>query len=80
MQIEEAEKQQKINEEEVAAYTRRCVLTEDDLTRSEARLSSKLQHKWQYVFLVRMILTEDDLTRSEARLLSKSPLTSDDAS
>jgi len=43
LQIEEAEKQQKINEEEVAAYTRRCRLTEDDLIRSEGRLSIETQ-------------------------------------
>ena len=41
LQIEEAEKQQKVNEEEVAAYTRRCRLTEDDLSRSEARLTGE---------------------------------------
>jgi len=43
IQIEEAEKQQKINEEEVAAYTRRCTLTEDDLIRAEGRLAIETQ-------------------------------------
>merc|ERR1719334_1498185 len=43
LQIEEAEKQHKVNEEEVAAYQRRCRLTEDDLTRSEARLAVETQ-------------------------------------
>jgi len=37
--IEEAEKQQNINEEEVSALQRRCSLLDDDCQRSESRLS-----------------------------------------
>merc|ERR1711942_519912 len=36
--IEEAEKQQLVNEEEVSALQRRCSLLDDDVQRSEARL------------------------------------------
>merc|ERR1712121_95677 len=37
--IEEAEKQQLVNEEEVSALQRRCSLLDDDITRSDSRLT-----------------------------------------
>merc|ERR1712198_598864 len=37
--IEEAEKQQLVNEEEVSALQRRCSLLDDDITRADSRLT-----------------------------------------
>ena len=37
--IEEAEKQQLVNEEEVSALQRRCSLLDDDCVRSDSRLT-----------------------------------------
>merc|ERR1712121_370459 len=66
--LEEAEKQQLVNEEEVSALQRRSSLLDDDVTRSESRLqveSAKLAEAAEAVEIQRKILEAKSFVNDE---------------